>query len=80
MASCRSSTAESASDVLLSHLFHLPSVCLFVCCVLFGVWVVLFVLFASRVSQVLGLLFDLKLRMLDDRPCLIARSATQKKK
>ena len=32
-------------------------VCLFVCCVLVGVWVVLFVLFASRVSQVLGVSF-----------------------
>ena len=45
VASCRSSTTEGASDVSLSHLFHLPSstcrvFCLFVCCVLVGVWVV----------------------------------------
>ena len=49
VASCRSSTTEGGSDVSLSHLFHLASstcrvfVCLFVCCVLVGVWVVLFV-------------------------------------
>ena len=48
VASCRSSTTEGASDVSLSHLFHLPSstcrvFCLLVCCVLVGVWVVLFV-------------------------------------
>ena len=39
VASCRSSTTEGASDVSLSHLFHLAScTCrafvLFVCCVL----------------------------------------------
>ena len=60
VASCGSSTTEGASDVSLSHLFHLPSsTCRmsFVCCVLVGGWVVLFVLFVSRVLQVLGVSF-----------------------
>ena len=57
VASCRSSTAESASDVSLSHLFHLLSstcrVVLFVCVLFFGwclgcfVCVVCFPCFAS---------------------------------
>ena len=62
VASWGSSTTEGASDVSLFHFFHLPSstcrvFCLFVCCVFVGVWVVLVVLFASRVSQVLGVSF-----------------------
>ena len=32
VASCRSSTTEGASDVSLSHLFHLPSSTCRVCC------------------------------------------------
>ena len=61
VASCRSSTTEGASDVSLSHLFHLASstcrVFVFVCVLCFG-WCVFFVLlFASRVLQVLGASF-----------------------
>ena len=60
VASCRSSNTEGASDVSLSHLFHLASstcrvlVCL--CCVLLVVCVFV-LLFASCVLQVLGASF-----------------------
>ena len=60
VASCGSSTTEGASDVSLSHLFHLPSsTCRvsFVFCVLVGGGVVLFVLVVSHVLQVLGVSF-----------------------
>ena len=83
MTACRSSNTESASDVSLSHLFHLASstcrVLLCLCCVLLVVCVFV-LLFASCVLEVLEASFDLQLRMLDDRPCLIARSAMRKKK
>ena len=62
MASFGSSTTEGASDVSLSHLFHLPSsTCrvssVVVFCFLLLVGSFLFVLFVSRVLQVLGVSF-----------------------
>ena len=56
-ASFWSSTTESASDVSLSHLFHLPSSTCRVSFVWLLVGSFLFVLFVSRVLQVLGVSF-----------------------
>ena len=87
MASSGSSTTESASDVSLSHLFHLSPrllplvlVCVLLLCLLFVCFGLVFVwccslCFASAVGC-----FDLYPRVLDDRQCFIARSAMRKKK
>ena len=56
VASCRSSTTEGASNVSLSHLFHLASsTCRVFVCLYAVFWVVCVFLwlFASRVLQVL---------------------------
>ena len=84
VASSGSSTTEGASDVSLSHLFHLsPGTCrlflfvfLLLCCVL-G-WF-LFCVFSSCFASAWSC-FDLYPRVLDDRQCFIARSAMRKKK
>ena len=84
VASSGSSTTEGASDVSLSHLFHLsPSTCrlflfVFCCCVVW--WVGFLSCVFLRVLQSAGGCFDLYPRVLDDRQCFIARSAMRKKK
>ena len=82
VASSGSSTTEGASDVSLSHLFHLsPSTCRLFCLgfVCVGLVWVLFCVFVWCFAGVGGF-FDLYPRVLDDRQCFIARSAMRKKK